>query len=135
MVDLVRFMNHILISGEFVGGGVALLHASKELEKLHTSWYNEKKKRNNRMLGVHLVQKALKVFVIFFAYYFSIVCFSNLTGQYYSGISFLTNLRLRVQAPVCSIAHAAGFDYSVVVEKLLEQDNPGLGYDPAKGLF
>ncbi|KAH9689479.1 60 kDa chaperonin [Citrus sinensis] len=58
----------------------------------------KKKKRNNRMLGVHLVQKALK-------------------------------------APVCSIAHAAGFDYSVVVEKLLEQDNPDLGYDPAKGEF
>lgn len=36
---------------------------------------------------------------------------------------------------MCSIAHAAGFDYSVVVEKLLEQDNPDLGYDPAKGLF
>ncbi|KAH9689487.1 Chaperonin CPN60-1 [Citrus sinensis] len=87
-----------LDGGIVAGGGVALLHASKELEKLHTSWYNEKKKRNNRMLGVHLVQKALK-------------------------------------APVCSIAHAAGFDYSVVVEKLLEQDNPGLGYDPAKGEF
>ncbi|KAH9752390.1 Chaperonin CPN60-1 [Citrus sinensis] len=87
-----------LDGGIVAGGGVALLHASKELEKLHTSWYNEKKKRNNRMLGVHLVQKALK-------------------------------------APVCSIAHAAGFDYSVVVEKLLEQDNPDLGYDPAKGEF
>lgn len=87
-----------LDGGIVAGGGVALLHASKELEKLHTSWYNEKKKLNNRMLGVHLVQKALK-------------------------------------APVCSIAHAAGFDYSVVVEKLLEQDNPDLGYDPAKGEF
>ncbi|KAH9755324.1 Chaperonin CPN60-1 [Citrus sinensis] len=86
-----------LDGGIVAGGGVALLHASKELEKLHTSWYNEKKKRNNRMLGVHLVQKALK-------------------------------------APVCSIAHTAGFDYSVV-EKLLEQDNPDLGYDPAKGEF
>ncbi|XP_052297295.1 chaperonin CPN60-1, mitochondrial-like [Citrus sinensis] len=58
-----------------------------------------------------------------------------LDGGIVAGINFLTNLRLRVQAPVCSIAHAAGFDYSVVVEKLLEQDNPDLGYDPAKGEF
>ena len=45
------------------------------------------------------------------------------------------NLNLHIQVPVAAIAYAAGFDYSVVVEKLLEADNPDLGYDPAKGLY
>lgn len=35
--------------------------------------------------------------------------------------------------PVYSIVCAAGFDGSIAVEKLLEQDNPDLGYDPATG--
>lgn len=35
--------------------------------------------------------------------------------------------------PVYAIASAAGFDGSISVEKLLEQDNPELGYDPATG--
>lgn len=37
--------------------------------------------------------------------------------------------------PVCTIASAAGVDGSVVAEKLQEQDNPDVGYDPATGLF
>lgn len=37
--------------------------------------------------------------------------------------------------PVCTIASAAGVDGSAVAEKLLEQDNPDVGYDPARGLF
>lgn len=37
--------------------------------------------------------------------------------------------------PVYTIASAAGFDGSVAVEKLMEQDNPELGYDPATGNF
>ena len=45
------------------------------------------------------------------------------------------NLNLHIQAPVASIAYAAGFDPLAVVEKLLEEDNPYLGYDSAKGLY
>lgn len=37
--------------------------------------------------------------------------------------------------PVYSIASATGFDRSIVVEKLLEQDNRDLVYDPATGIF
>lgn len=37
--------------------------------------------------------------------------------------------------PVFTIAPVAGFDGSVVVEKLLKQENPDLGYDPTKGWF
>lgn len=95
-------------------------------------------KKKNEIIGclVFTLYRKLSRYLSFSLHtIFQLFAFSNLTGQYYSGISFLTNLRLRVQAPVCSIAHAAGFDYSVVVEKLLEQDNPDLGYDPAKGLF
>ena len=36
------------------GGGVALLYASKELEKLHTANFDQK-------IGVQIVQNALKV--------------------------------------------------------------------------
>lgn len=42
-------------------------------------------------------------------------------------------LRL-LQAPVHTIAANAGVEGAVVVGKLLEQDNPDLGYDAAKGL-
>ena len=37
--------------------------------------------------------------------------------------------------PVYTIASNAGVEGTVVVGKLLEQDNPDLGYDAAKGLF
>lgn len=37
--------------------------------------------------------------------------------------------------PVHTIASNAGVEGAVVVGKLLEQDNPDLGYDAAKGLF
>jgi chaperonin GroEL len=37
--------------------------------------------------------------------------------------------------PVSTIASNAGVEGAVVVGKLLEQDNPDLGYDAAKGLF
>ena len=36
--------------------------------------------------------------------------------------------------PVYTIASNAGVEGSIVVSKLLEQDNPDLGYDAAKGL-
>lgn len=70
------------------GGGVALLYASKELENLQTSNFNQK-------IGVQIVQNALK-------------------------------------APVETIASNAGVEGAVVVGKLVEQDNPDLGYDAAK---
>ena len=40
-----------------------------------------------------------------------------------------------LQAPVYTIAANAGVEGAVVVGKLLEQDNPDLGYDAAKGLL
>ncbi|KAK6164372.1 hypothetical protein DH2020_001236 [Rehmannia glutinosa] len=73
------------------GGGVALLYASKELEKLQTANFDQK-------VGVQIIQNALK-------------------------------------APVHTIASNAGVEGSVVVGKLLEQDDPDLGYDAAKGEY
>nr|CAD1819021.1 unnamed protein product [Ananas comosus var. bracteatus] len=73
------------------GGGVALLYASKELEKLETANFDQK-------IGVQIIQNALKT-------------------------------------PVHTIASNAGVEGAVVVGKLLEQDNPDLGYDAAKGEY
>lgn len=73
------------------GGGVALLYASKELEKLQTANFDQK-------IGVQIIQNALK-------------------------------------APVHTIASNAGVEGAVVVGKLLEQDDPDLGYDAAKGQY
>ncbi|XP_021806999.1 chaperonin CPN60-2, mitochondrial [Prunus avium] len=77
--------------GILPGGGVALLYASKELEKLPTANFDQK-------IGVQIIQNALK-------------------------------------APVHTIASNAGVEGAVVVGKLLEQDNPDLGYDAAKGEY
>ncbi|KAM0013629.1 putative chaperonin Cpn60/TCP-1 family, groEL-like apical domain superfamily [Helianthus debilis subsp. tardiflorus] len=73
------------------GGGVALLYASKELDKLQTANFDQK-------IGVQIIQNALKM-------------------------------------PVHTIASNAGVEGSVVVGKLLEQDDPDLGYDAAKGEY
>ncbi|KAM0941956.1 putative chaperonin Cpn60/TCP-1 family, groEL-like apical domain superfamily [Dioscorea sansibarensis] len=73
------------------GGGVALLYASKELDKLQTANFDQK-------IGVQIIQNALKT-------------------------------------PVHAIASNAGVEGAVVVGKLLEQDNPDLGYDAAKGEY
>ncbi|PWA88447.1 chaperonin Cpn60/TCP-1 family [Artemisia annua] len=73
------------------GGGVALLYASKELDKLVTANFDQK-------IGVQIIQNALK-------------------------------------SPVHTIASNAGVEGAVIVGKLLEQDNPDLGYDAAKGLY
>lgn len=73
------------------GGGVALLYASKELDKLQTANFDQK-------IGVQIIQNALK-------------------------------------SPVHTIASNAGVEGAVVVGKLLEQDNPDLGYDAAKGEY
>ncbi|CAA7403290.1 unnamed protein product [Spirodela intermedia] len=73
------------------GGGVALLYASQELEKLKTANFDQK-------IGVQIIQNAL-------------------------------------QTPVHTIASNAGVEGAVIVGKLLEQDNPDLGYDAAKGEY
>ncbi|KAL5217240.1 hypothetical protein ABZP36_017924 [Zizania latifolia] len=73
------------------GGGVALLYASKDLDKLQTANFDQK-------IGVQIIQNALKT-------------------------------------PVHTIASNAGVEGSVVVGKLLEQDNTDLGYDAAKGEY
>ncbi|KAH7573111.1 hypothetical protein JRO89_XS03G0071000 [Xanthoceras sorbifolium] len=77
--------------GIVAGGGVALLYAAKELEKLATANFDQK-------VGVQIIQNALKM-------------------------------------PVHTIAANAGVEGAVVVGKLLEQDNPELGYDAAKGEY
>lgn len=73
------------------GGGVALLYASRELEKMQTANFDQK-------IGVQIIQNALK-------------------------------------NPVYTIASNAGVEGSVVVGKLLEQDNLDFGYDAAKGEY
>ncbi|KAL1342239.1 hypothetical protein HN51_028813 [Arachis hypogaea] len=73
------------------GGGVALLYASSELDKLPTANFDQK-------IGVQIIQNALKT-------------------------------------PVHTIATNAGVEGAVVVGKLLEQNNPDLGYDAAKGEY
>ncbi|PRQ36894.1 putative chaperonin Cpn60/TCP-1 family, groEL-like apical domain, groEL-like equatorial [Rosa chinensis] len=77
--------------GIVAGGGVAVLYAAKELDKLPTANFDQK-------IGVQIIQNALK-------------------------------------APVHTIASNAGVEGAVVVGKLLEQDNPDLGYDAAKGEY
>lgn len=42
-------------------------------------------------------------------------------------------MNLYLQTPVHTIASNAGVEGAVVVGKLLELDNPDLGYDAAKG--
>ncbi|CAL9769940.1 unnamed protein product [Musa acuminata subsp. burmannicoides] len=73
------------------GGGVALLYASRELDKLQTANFDQK-------IGVQIIQNALK-------------------------------------SPAHTIASNAGVEGAVVVGKLLEQENPDLGYDAAKGEY
>ncbi|XP_078442904.1 chaperonin CPN60-2, mitochondrial isoform X1 [Wolffia australiana] len=73
------------------GGGVALLYASQELDKLKTANFDQK-------IGIQIIQNALKM-------------------------------------PVYTIASNAGVEGAVVVGKLLEQSNPELGYDAAKGEY
>ncbi|VVB07288.1 unnamed protein product [Arabis nemorensis] len=77
--------------GILPGGGVALLYAARELEKLPTANFDQK-------IGVQIIQNALKT-------------------------------------PVYTIASNAGVEGAVIVGKLLEQDNPDLGYDAAKGEY
>ncbi|KAH9755479.1 hypothetical protein KPL71_015796 [Citrus sinensis] len=91
-----------MYNGILPGGGAALLHVSKELDKLllHVSKEQDKIKVSRSyadvQLGVQLFQHALKM-------------------------------------PVCSIASSAGLDGSAIGEKLMEQENPYIGYDPTRG--
>ncbi|KAI5083448.1 hypothetical protein GOP47_0003191, partial [Adiantum capillus-veneris] len=73
------------------GGGVALLYASKCLEKLKADNFDQK-------TGIQVIQNALR-------------------------------------APTYTIASNAGFEGAIVIGKLLEQDNPDLGFDAAKGVY
>lgn len=50
-------------------------------------------------------------------------------------ICIIISFSISTQMPVHTIASNAGVEGAVVVGKLLEQDNPDLGYDAAKGLF
>ena len=77
--------------GILPGGGVALLHASKELDKLHFPGSDEQ-------LGVQMFQHALKM-------------------------------------PVYSIASTAGLEGTTIVKKLMEQENPNIGYDSTTGEY
>lgn len=47
----------------------------------------------------------------------------------------MTWLNLCLQTPVHTIASNAGVEGAVVVGKLLDQENPDLGYDAAKGEY
>lgn len=48
-------------------------------------------------------------------------------------LNLINNLILKM--PVYTIASAAGFEGSVVVRKLLEHDNPDIGFDPVRGML
>ncbi|CAL5350940.1 unnamed protein product [Camellia sinensis] len=91
VTDALTATKAALEEGIVPGGGVALLYASKELDKLPTANFDKK-------IGVQIIQNALRM-------------------------------------PVHTIASNAGVEGSVVVRKLLEQDNPHLGYDAAKGEY
>ncbi|CAL5325210.1 unnamed protein product [Camellia sinensis] len=91
VTDALTATKAALEEGIVPGGGVALLYASKELDKLPTANFDQK-------IGVQIIQNALRM-------------------------------------PVHTIASNAGVEGSVVVRKLLEQDNPHLGYDAAKGEY
>ncbi|XP_031494672.1 chaperonin CPN60-like 2, mitochondrial [Nymphaea colorata] len=77
--------------GILPGGGVALLYASRELDKLQTS-------NSDQLAGVEIIKNALKI-------------------------------------PAFTIAKNAGVDGSLVVGKLLEQDDLNMGYDAAKDQY
>lgn len=57
-----------------------------------------------------------------------------LTGNPYDDIGVRILQRV-MKMPVYTIATTAGFDGAAVVEKLLKQDNPNLGFDPTTGEY
>ncbi|KAH9792908.1 60 kDa chaperonin [Citrus sinensis] len=91
------------------GSGVALLYASKELDKLQTT-------NSDQKIGVQIVQNALKVSIPLIIISFSISsCEPEIMAAYL-------------------IASNAGVDGSII-DKLLEQDSSDLGYNPARGNY
>ena len=57
MTDALNATKAAVEEGIVPGGGVALLYASKELEKLSTANFDQK-------IGVQIIQNALKVFLL-----------------------------------------------------------------------
>jgi chaperonin GroEL len=101
----------------YAGGGVALLYASKELDKLQTANFDQK-------IGVQIIQNALKVWEKKVGFFPQIhTCVLSWRGIFC------------MQTPVHTIASNAGVEGAVVVGKLLEQGNTDLGYDAAKGMM
>lgn len=122
----------------YIGGGVALLYASEALEELQTANFDQK-------IGVQIIQNALKVCTsvedyvlsvrngihsLFLKVLVSSRCLIVVLGK----LMFVLSL-IYAQTPVHTIASNAGVEGAVVVGKLLEQDNPDLGYDAAKGQY
>ena len=97
----------------YIGGGVALLYASKDLDKLQTASFDQK-------IGVQIIQNALKV-GSWFIFLDDPLLFA------------LSDDWKILQAPVQTIASNAGVEGAVIAGKLLEQENTDLGYDAAKG--
>ena len=97
----------------YTGGGVALLYASRNLDKLETANFDQK-------IGVQIIQNALKVCKILSFY---LVCVLLAWPDDWSVL----------QTPVHTIASNAGVEGAVIVGNLLEQENTDLGYDAAKG--
>ncbi|KAL6502552.1 hypothetical protein OROHE_024557 [Orobanche hederae] len=98
-----------------VPGGVALLYASKDLDKLPTANFDQK-------IGVQIIQNALKVFDF------------HMNQLYFREVLRYPPRNHIIAAYACyTIASNAGVEGAVVIGKLLESDNPDLGYDAAKG--
>ncbi|KAG6396647.1 hypothetical protein SASPL_142802 [Salvia splendens] len=91
VATLAIIYTHSVEEGIVPGGGVALLYAAKELEKLPSANFDQK-------IGIQILQNALKT-------------------------------------PVFTIAANAGVEGAVVVGKLLESENPDLGYDATKAEY
>lgn len=102
-----------------LGGGVALLHATKVLDELQAQ--NEDLKR-----GIEIVQHALRVCSFLWVF---IIAFWGSSWP----LVFLNQSIGFLQAPTFTIVSNAGYDGALVLGKLLEQDDRNLGYDAAKG--
>ncbi|XP_076889130.1 chaperonin CPN60-2, mitochondrial-like [Bidens hawaiensis] len=91
VTDALNATKAAIEEGIIPGGGVALLYASRDLDKLETT-------NDDQKAGVLIIQNALKM-------------------------------------PVQTIASNAGVQGSDVVDRLLEQDDPNLGYNAATGEY
>ncbi|KAF5732611.1 putative chaperonin-60kD ch60 [Tripterygium wilfordii] len=96
VTDALNATKAVVEEGIVPGGRVALLYASKELEKLVTANFDQK-------IRLQIIKIALKPTFVY-----------------------------RCLMPVYTIAANAGDEGAVVIGKLLEQNNPDLGYDAAR---